>query len=218
MAQATLVYKVPSKSIGGITVDAFLSESYSFANEVSEIPIEEGVTVTDHVTESPDEISVQGFFGKYEFSANNTMNDEKLASISKKLPNAMQRVKYYYQELLRLKQAREPITLVTGLDTFSDMIITSLSIPRDVETGADLHFSMTLKKLPIVHSETVKISVSNAPETSAGDAIQNTAETGTQAKSEAQDDIVRQVRKSWVSSGLMSEDRYVELEKVPYEP
>src|SRR5574344_987599 len=107
MAQATLIYNVPTKSIGGITVDAFLSENYSFSNEVSEIPIEEGVTVTDNVTEAPDEISIEGFFGKYEFEAGSSMSDSKLASISKKLPNIMQRVKYYYQELLRLKKARE---------------------------------------------------------------------------------------------------------------
>ena len=208
MAQATMVYKTPSKSIGGITVDAFLSENYQFANEVSEIPIEEGVTVTDNVTEAPDEITIEGFFGKYEFKAEGSMSDNKLKNISKKIPDTLQRVKRYYQELLRIKKERQPITLVTGLDTFEDMIITSLNIPRDVETGADLHFTMTLKKLPIIHSETVKISVSNAPNISAGDAIQSTAQTGVQPKKEAEDNIVKQTWKEWVRNGTATKEEY----------
>lgn len=209
MAQATLVYKTPAKSIGGITVDAFMSENYNFSNEVSEIPIEEGVTVTDNVIENPDEIQIEGFFGKYEFKAENSMSDQKLASISAKIPNVMQRVKRYYQELLRLKKAREPLTLVTGLDTFDNMVITNLNIPRDVQTGADLHFTMSLKKLPIIHSETVQISVSNAPVTSASDMIQSTAETGTQAKQQADNDIIKQTRKQWVKNGMMSKEDYL---------
>lgn len=209
MAQATMVYKTPTKSIGGITVDAFISENYQFNNTVSEIPIEDGATITDNIIESPDEISIEGFFGRYEFESNSSMNDTQLSQLTRKVPDTMKRVKYYYQELLRLKQAREPITLVTGLDTFENMIIISLSIPRDVQTGADLNFSMTLKKLPIIHSETVKISVSNAPQTSAVDAIQSTAETGVQAKKEAQDDIIKQTRKEWVKNGMMSEEDYL---------
>ena len=89
------------------------------------------------------------------------------------------------------------------------MVITNLNIPRDVQTGADLHFTMSLKKLPIIHSETVQISVSNAPATSAGDAIQSTAETGAQAKQQADDDIIKQTRKQWVKNGMMSKEDYL---------
>lgn len=218
MALATMIYKTPQKSIGGITVDAFLSENYTFTNQVSELPIEEGSTVTDNIVEEPFEITIEGFFGKYEFQATDTMSDSQLQQLSNKIPNFMQRVNFYYQELLRLKQDRQPITIVTGLDTFDSMVITSLNIPRDVSSGADLHFTMTLRKLPIVNSETVQISVNNAPKSTASNTIQTTANVGVQSKQEASDDKIKQIHKNWVQSGMMKENEYVARWGEPYIP
>jgi hypothetical protein len=50
-------WKAPKKSIKGkddtegFVIDAFMVESYSFTNTVTDIPVEEGSTVSDHVVE-----------------------------------------------------------------------------------------------------------------------------------------------------------------------
>lgn len=206
MAKATFIYNTPSKSIGGIVVDAFIQENYEFRNEVTEIPVEEGVTVTDNVVGAPDEISVTGFFSKYSSEENGAVDELELKK--RGMGNPMQRAKQYYNDLVNLKKKREPVTLVTGLDTFDDMIITSLSIPREVNIGSNLQFTMTLKKLPIVSSKTTAVSA--APATSASSAIEQTSETGVQATQEAQPNELQQWYKKQVEAGNVTPAEYAQ--------
>lgn len=184
MANKSTILYPTEKSIGGIVIDAFISENYSFPNEATEIPLENGVTITDHVFNKPDEIKIEGFVGVFEFEENVTANDAQLEYLNKAKPDRKERVRFYYNELLRLRNERQPITLVTGLDTYSDMIIMTLDIPRDVETGADLNFTMTLKKLPIIQSETVAINVAEKAPKQAQDQTASASETGVNPKNE----------------------------------
>lgn len=208
MAQIVLTYPQLTKSIGGFVIDAFISENYSFSNNVTEIPVEEGDTITDNISENPDEIEIEGFIGNVEFVSSDKVDDESLLSMTQAVPDKKKRIRSAYQELLRLKRAKQPVNLVTGLDTYTDMVITDLSIPRDVETGADLHFTMTFRKLPIIRSETVELSVSNAPKTSASEQVQSTAKTGIQSKKEEQDSLLKQWYKEEVKSGNVTPEEY----------
>jgi hypothetical protein len=57
----SFTYRKTPKSIGGFEIDVILSESYGFSNSVTDIPVEDGSNVNDHVvSESPD-ISIQAF-------------------------------------------------------------------------------------------------------------------------------------------------------------
>jgi hypothetical protein len=96
-------------------------------------------------------------------------------------PEKGARIRRAYQELLRLKRAKELIDVVMGLDTFTDMVITSFVIDRAVENGADLPFSMEFKRVKIVKSEPTAINASSttAPKTAASDQISETANEGT---------------------------------------
>jgi hypothetical protein len=94
------------------------------------------------------------------------------------------RIRQAYNELLRMKRARQPLDVVTGLDTFTNMMIVSFSISRDVETGADLPFSMSLQKIETVKSEETQISVSPSS-SSASDQAGGTANAGMTGKEEA---------------------------------
>lgn len=217
MAQVVLTYPKLTKSIGGFVIDAFISENYKFSNNVTEIPVEEGDTVTDNISENPDEISIEGFIGNVEFVSNDVeIIDETLKSYAQAIPDKKKRIRSAYKELLRLKRAREPINLVTGLDTYTNMVITEFNIPRDVETGADLHFTMSFKKLPIIRSETVEMSVSNAPDTPAGDQVQSTAKTGIQGKKEESDSLLKQWYKQEVKAGNVTTAEYQERWGEPY--
>jgi hypothetical protein len=184
MGIVNLTYHPTEKSIGGFKIDAFLSETYQFTNEVTDVPVEEGVNITDHVVEKADVIQVSAFIGQTEFTAYDGDVPDNLQSLTDL--DKSSRIMKAYRELKRMKSARLPVTVVLGLDTFKDMIITSFNIGRDVETGADLSFDMTFNELKVIRSQTVEINASQvAPNTSATDQAAPTSNMGTAAKEDA---------------------------------
>ena len=158
MAEISFNYPIAPKSIGGFVIDAFIREGYSFKNSVTDIPIEEGSNISDHVIEEPLEIQISGFIGKTEFTVWEGALPETQADIE--VPDPKARIREAHFELLRLKSERQPIDLVTGLDTYPNMVITSYDIDRSVETGADLPFEMSFKQVKIVKSETTTVNAS----------------------------------------------------------
>ncbi|GHV79121.1 hypothetical protein AGMMS49944_09120 [Spirochaetia bacterium] len=203
----TFTWKAPQKSIKGkedsegFVIDAFLVESYSFSNTVTDIPVEEGSKISDHVVEDQDVVSIQAFIGNAEYISADTVEDMK----KKEPPDRMARILKSYKELLRLKRTKEVCTVTTGLDVYTDMIITSLNIDRDVETGANLPFSMEFKRIKIVKSETVTI---NAGSGGAADQVAGTTNEGTAS---TQQPTVNQNKEAWkrnVAQGKKTREEY----------
>jgi hypothetical protein len=181
MAKVTITYAIPTKSIGGFVIDVFKTERYGYSSSVTDIPLEDGSLASDHVVINPLEIRISAFIGMAEFSTV-TNGPSDPGSAQKGDPKA--RIRAAHFELLRLMRERQPITVVTGLDTFPNMIITSYDIDRDVEKGADLQFDMAFREVRIVKSETVKITAS----TPAGDQIAGYADMGVAGTTKVQDD------------------------------
>jgi hypothetical protein len=184
MAKVNVTYKPTPKSIGGFSIDAFLAEHYEFTNEVTDVPVEEGVNIADHVVEKADVIQVSAYIGMTEFTAYDGDVPEDLQSLTN--IDKKSRIMRAYKELRRMKSAKVPVTVVLGLDTFKDMIITSFTIDREVESGADLPFDMTFNEMKIVRSQSVEINAAQiAPNTSAADQANPSSSMGTASKEEA---------------------------------
>lgn len=162
------------KMVGSVTVDAMIVEQHSFSSTPTEIPIETGAVVTDHVVNNPDVITIEGFIGQAPFGG---------AGIG------LSRVKQAHNTLKQLMKARLPISIITGLDVYNSMIITNYDVPRDVDTGADLHFTLTAQKIVQVSSQNIAASVDILNNPSAGQ-LGDTVNAGIQAKEEAQSNIL----------------------------
>jgi hypothetical protein len=177
----TFSYENADKSIGGFVIDAALNESYSFTNSVTDIPVEEGVTISDHVVEQQDEVSITAFIGRTAFEVTSPSG---LSVSNLRVPSTRNRIVMAHQELLRLKRERQPIALVLGLDVFDNMVITSYNIDRSVENGADLEFSMSFRRIKVIKSETTTINSSLAWQgdgvggSGAGDQVAGTTNAG----------------------------------------
>jgi len=188
MAEIAFQYQTPQKMIGTFVVDCFIAEHYQFSNSVTDIPVEEGSNIADNIVEEQDVISVEAFIGNTAFE----VIDSDGNSISNlEAQDRMSRVLQAYQELKKLTKSKQLIDVVLGLETFTDMVITSFTIDRDVETGANLPFSMEFKKIKVVHSETTNI---NASQTSGagGDQTSSTADHGVGATTQPNDSIAKE--------------------------
>ena len=192
MGTINLTYRPTPKSIGGFVIDAFIEEKYTFENEVTDVPVEEGVNITDHVVEKADKLHISAFIGKTEFMAYDGDVPDDFRSLSDL--NEKGRIIMAYKELRRMKSERMPITVTMGLDTFPNMIITSFVIGRDAETGADLAFEMSFSELKTAKSQAVEINSAQllpsaadqaAPEVNMGTASTEIAPFGSKIWKEA---------------------------------
>jgi hypothetical protein len=190
MAEIAFQYQVPKKQIGTFVVDAFMAEHYQFSNSVTDIPVEEGSNIADHIVEDQDVISVEAFIGNTAFEVI-TKDGNSVSNLES--PDRMKRIIQSYQALKKLVKDKKLLSVVLGLETFTDMGITSFTIDRDVETGANLPFTMEFKKLKIVHSDTTKINASNseAAPAGAGDQTGSTANAGTSGTEKPSESVAK---------------------------
>jgi hypothetical protein len=212
MGIVAFYYPIVTKSIGGFEIDAMDTEHYSHGNTVTDIPVEDGSIINEHVVPSADEISIKAFIGRAKFEViEGGELPESYRDITDEDPKA--RIKQAYYELLRLKEDRQPIDLTTGLGTFTDMVITVFDIDRDASNGKDLPFSMNFKKVRIVKSETTTINASSKSSGSgAGDQVAGTANAGT-AATEKTDPASSRMQDEWkqsVQSGMTTREEYFE--------
>jgi len=190
-----------------------ISESYSSSNSVTEFPVEDGSSVNDHVVSEANEISIQAFIGRAKFEVWESDIPETAEELPEEDPKA--RIKQAYYELKRLKEERQPLTIVLGLDVFENMVITSFDIDRNASTGADLPFSMGFKEIRIVRSETVTV---NGSTVGGGDQFYSTANggvTGTSGTNPQSNRMKEEWRQS-VQSGMATREEYEEKWGVPY--
>ena len=212
MAEFTFHYPIAPKSIGGFTIDAFIREKYIFESTVTEIPVEEGSKIADHVIDEFTEIQITGFIGQAEFVVWDGAFPSSQADIEPRDPKA--RIRDAHFELMRLKKRKQPITLVTGLDTYPDMIISSYEIDRTVETGADLQFDMTFKQIVIVKSETTTVN-SSSPSGDQTSGEGNLGVAGTGQPNQQSNRMKEEWRQS-VQMGIATPEEYQQRWGVPY--
>lgn len=194
------IYPTGEDATAGIEIDAFLSEKYSFGNKITDKPSEsDKQSGAGTVTEEPDELQVEAFIGATKFEVVQSAPPSGLFDLSD-VPDEypFDRVAGAFEELLRLKRTKQPMDIVAGLTTMTGMVIESLEIERDSETGADLHFSCTFKKAPVTQS-----AATPATEQAAG--AVNTGKSGTETPRE---NWIKQVAREDMENGLISQEEF----------
>lgn len=148
MEDAMLVYGYRNKkSIGGVAIDAFVEEGHDLSAQVTSYPVEDGSTINDHVIQDPDKLIIRGVIG-----ATSIYGEDALE-------NTINRPYNIYLKLEELKNNGEPITVVTGLKTYENMVIEAFSITRNAENGRSLEFTMNLIQVRIVKSQLTALNI-----------------------------------------------------------
>ncbi|WP_461257680.1 phage baseplate protein [Treponema sp. R80B11-R83G3] len=213
MAEIAFQYQIPQKMIGTFVVDCFIAEHYQFSNSVTEIPVEEGSNVSDNIVEDQDVVSVEAFIGNAAFEVM-TIDGNTISNLQ--APDRMARVIQAYQELKKLSKSKQLLDVVLGLETFTNMVITSFQIDRDVETGANLPFTMEFKKIKIVKSDTTNINASGSSGGSAGDITASTTNQGVAGTEKPNNSQIKEEWRFSVRQGIASPAEYQKKFGVPY--
>jgi hypothetical protein len=154
----SLIFKPRKAKIGTLTLDASISESHESTNDVTTHPIESGALITDHVIKKPQTIRIEGIvsntpigFGLKQLTA--------FAGKTLPFPREAGPAQEAYETLMRLRESKTPITVVTALQEYDDMVIESLTFPRDAGSGDALRFTANLVQVQVVDIKTETLSV-----------------------------------------------------------
>jgi hypothetical protein len=102
------------------------------------------------------------------------------------------------------------------LETFTNMAITSFTIDRDAETGANLPFTMEFKKIKVVKSDTTQINASNGAGGGAGDQTAGTVDHGVAGTEQPNESVAKEEWRWGIRNGTWSKADYQRKWGVPY--
>lgn len=126
--------------------DCTTSISHTFANDISELPIENGESVTDHIQKKNNKFTVEGRYDRFSLSP----YDEDVVGQEDRLNKA-------YNFLLGLRDDRTVFTLITNLDVYENCAVASLTFNTTPETSGTLSFSMEVTQIRSAKVERVTI-------------------------------------------------------------
>ena len=127
--------KYAQTTIGNISLDATLSDDHTFTARATKFPLENGSFVSDHVEVDPIRLNIKGIVSDTPLSL--------LSDFNRSIDN--------FNRLTRLFESKAIISVITGIRVYQNMVMTSLNIPRDVETGQSLTFEIDLQEMRFVN-------------------------------------------------------------------
>ena len=144
-----------------VQMDGVVSESHSNAIQLTQNPVETGVTITDHAVISPRELVIVGVitdtpFGNIDLGAVSSIGGLFGASTS----NAQTRTQQGYAQMVYLMNERDIVTIQTELALYENFVITNIATTQDVNSSQSALMHITLTEVLIAHSLTEAIEES----------------------------------------------------------
>lgn len=126
------------RSLGGLTFTVTVSESEKATAKLTDYPVEDGSSYSDHVILAPREVTVQ--IGQSVDGAESDPRDKLDA-------------------LRAVMEAREPVELYTGKSYYPAMVVTSISVTTDAKSETVLLASVTLREVRIAQTQAAPVPV-----------------------------------------------------------
>lgn len=127
----------PSRSFADFSEFCSIVETHNLAVTPTQYPIEDGTQGTDHIVKSPTIISWDLIFGE-------RSNPQET-----------------YESLQDLLFSGVPFTAVTGLKTYDNLVLTSLTANQDSHTARILSCSLTMQEIIITTVQTTTMPARN---------------------------------------------------------
>lgn len=164
--------------IPAFVFDCSIAETHKRDSPPTEFEIENGDTISDHVTIKPLGLKIQGLItGSPLFSLGSLAAGAVVTGIGATIPNpgvlgsraaaiaalpilsnTAGSASAGYDQLLQMQEAKLPITVTTSLHVYANMWIKSISAPRDNKIGGGLIVDIELVQLLLVSPLLVDVS------------------------------------------------------------
>ncbi len=144
-------------------IDVSLQEDHVYESDVTSYPVESGGTMTDNIRPKPVRVTMTGVVSNTPLtSIMQQRRDQEPGNDSDRSESVISEARNTFGALKAIWRLREPVTIRTSLNTYENMAMTSLSIPRSKDTGDALHFTASFEQIQIVTNSRVRVR-SSAP-------------------------------------------------------
>ena len=150
----------PRRSIGGVTMDAVLSESHASILDITRHPVEVGAEISDHavirarsftitgeVTDTPLNLAA---FGEITSNINSLFGSSTEENVTRSVAA--------YNTFEALQRSKTFIDVQTGLRLYQDCLIESLSVIQDADSSRSV--GLTIKLLQVIQVESRVVDIS----------------------------------------------------------
>lgn len=135
-------------TIDGYEIDVAIREEHAFENEITEHPVEQGADIVDHVRARPIVVTLEG-----------CVSDTPIGDLATRRSETTLPSREAFDRLLAVRNARLPVTIATSLRVYTDMILESLTTPRDATTGDALAFTARFRQIRLVEVTRVAVDI-----------------------------------------------------------
>lgn len=156
--------------VGALAIDAMVKESHEFKRAVTQYPVEEGADITDHVRHEPSSLTIEGVITNHPTTYSSVVSQffYDIASGKERTltETAATRVSGAWDMLMEMigetetydvaPKVMQPISVVTSMKLYQEMVITNITITRDTPEEA-LRFSMSLQKIRRARKRTIYV-------------------------------------------------------------
>jgi len=163
----SLFYREDGWSVGEISLDLILTEGHSLNAAVTQHPVQDGSTISDHITILPRNGTLRALVSNFSLadaSSNKaeTWQDvyEQGEAAQESLPN---RAADTWEKLKELVKRRELVKVVTALEVYEDMALTRVETTRDGDTGDALEIEIDYEQAIRVKLKETKVTAQVQP-------------------------------------------------------
>lgn len=127
--------------LGSVVLDASIREQHGMRVDVTSNPVERGSPISDHRRLQPRSLTVEGVITNAP-SGGQEIDPGRAAAA--------------YEALKDLARSSELVTVITNLETYENMTLTDLAVPKDAPRD-DLRFTATFTEIRIVENAQVLV-------------------------------------------------------------
>lgn len=149
-----------NRTLGGIQMDATISEDHSEQTRITSNPVEFGPDISDHVIIEPAELTVVGVVSDTPLglAALDALTDSIADVFGGEISNGGTRSQQAYEAMLQLKNNREPIVVSTKLKEYQNMVVSGVNTFQDKSSSHVANMRISFKEVIITESEFIEVS------------------------------------------------------------
>ena len=134
-------------NIGGYFFDGFITVTHNKQLEITQNPVETGASIVDHAYVKPTTVTMKII-----------VSDAHASLVEGQFSDSWSIAVSAWNVLKQLQEDRIPVSVLTKLDLYENMLIQNLQATDEANTYTTLSADVTLQEIPIARVRTVKIS------------------------------------------------------------
>ncbi|WP_435952744.1 phage baseplate protein [Dryocola sp. BD626] len=146
-------FRLNDPGVGNLEFDTLDQETHEWKRDVTMNPVENGSPISDHIIRQPKKITVAGMISNAPITGVLTQASNAIATGF----DGEDRVNTAIKQLDSLYLSNELVTIYTKNYTYVNMLILDINIPRRVEDGDAINFTIDAVQSDIVSTATTEI-------------------------------------------------------------